>query len=81
MSIVRTHPECLTLIGPIFRYAHLVSKGLESIRRKNLGHSICDIINCWYLLEVDFPRNDAVLNKVILNVDMLGGVMVNQIFR
>ena len=35
---------CPTLTGPIFRYAHLVPKGPESIRQKTLGHSVCDII-------------------------------------
>ena len=55
MSIVRNHPGCPTLIGPIFRYAHLVPKGSESICRKTLGHSICDIIGCGYLIETDFP--------------------------
>ena len=46
---------CPTLTGPIFRYAHLVPKGSESIRRKTLGHPICDIIDCRYLFEADFP--------------------------
>ena len=54
-SVVRNHPGCLTLIGPIFHYAHLVPKGSESISRKTLGHSICNVIDCRYLLEADFP--------------------------
>ena len=72
---------CPTLIRPIFHYAHLVLKGSETISRKTLDHSICDIIGCRYLLEADLPLNDAVPNKVILNIDMLGGVVVNWIFR
>ena len=71
---------CPTLTRPIFCYAHLVPKGPETIRRKTLGHSINDIIGCGYLLETDFPWNDAVPNEVIWNVDMHGGVMVNRIF-
>ena len=55
LSIVRNHPGCPTLIGTMFRYAHLVPKGSESIRRKTLGHSIFDIVGCRYLLEADFP--------------------------
>ena len=74
LSVVRNHPGCPTLIGPIFCYAHLMSKGLEAIRRKTLVHSIYDIIGCRYLLEADFPWNDVVPNKVISNIDMLGGV-------
>ena len=54
-SIVRNHLGCSTLTKPIFRYAHLVPKGSESIPRKTLGHSICNIIGCTYLLEADFP--------------------------
>ena len=46
---------CPTLTGPIFRYAHLVPKGPETILRKTLGHSICDIICCGYFLETNFP--------------------------
>ena len=51
MSVVRNQPAlCPTLTGPIFRYAHLVLKGPETIRRKTFGHSICDIIDCGYFL-------------------------------
>ena len=78
---VRNHPGCSTLIEPIFRYAHLVPKGSKSIRWKTLGYSICDIIGCRYLLEADLPWKDVVPNKVIPNVDMLGGIMVNWILR
>ena len=46
---------CPTLTGPIFHYAHLVTKGPETVRRETLGQSICDIINCGYFLETDFP--------------------------
>ena len=46
---------CPTLTGPIYHYAHLVLKGTETIRQKTLGHSICDIIDCGYFLETDFP--------------------------
>ena len=65
----------------IFCYAHLVPKVLELIRRETLDHSIYDIIGYRYLLEADFPSNDAVTNEVISNIDMLGGVVVNRIFR
>ena len=49
--------------------------------RKTFGHRIYDIIGCRYLLEADFPWNDAIPNKVIPNVNMLRGVVVNRIFR
>ena len=70
---------CPTLTGLIFRYAHLLRKGPETIRRKTLCHSIYDIYGCGYLLETDFPRDDAGPKKVISNIDMLGGVVVNRI--
>ena len=41
---------CPTLTGPILCYAHLVPKGLETVRRETLGHSIYDIIGCGYFL-------------------------------
>ena len=31
-------------------YAPLMPKGSETVRRKTLGHSICDIIGCGYFL-------------------------------
>ena len=52
LSVVRNHTGCPTLIRPIFYYAHLVSKGSEMIRRKTLGHSVCDIIGCCYVRDV-----------------------------
>ena len=51
----RNRPRCPTLIRPIFRYACLVPKRSKSIHRKTLGHSICDILDCRYLLKADFP--------------------------
>ena len=54
-SVVRNHPGCPTLIGPIFRYAHLMSKGSELIHRKTLGHSIYNITDYRYPLEADLP--------------------------
>ena len=68
LLVVWNHPRCLTLIGPIFHYAHMVPKGSESIRRKTLSHSICNIIGCRYLLEANFPRNDTIPNEVISSV-------------
>ena len=47
---------------------------------RKLGHSICDIIGYIYSVETIFPYNVAVLNEVISNVDVLGGVVVNQMF-
>ena len=82
MSVVRNQTAlCPALTGSICYYAHLLPKGLETVRRKTLGHSICDIVGCRYLLEADIPRNDIVPNEVIPNVDMLRGIVVNRIFR
>ena len=51
MSVVRNHPAlCLASTGPICHYAHLMPKGLETVRRKTLGHFVCDIIGCGYFL-------------------------------
>ena len=51
MSVVRDHLAlCPASTGPICHYAHLLPKGPETVRRKTLGHSICDIIGCGYLL-------------------------------
>ena len=55
-SIVRNHPRCPTLIRPIFRYAHLVPKGSESIHQKTLGHSICDIMTVDIFSRTIFPE-------------------------
>ena len=48
---VRNHPAlCPASTGPICRYTHLLPKRPELVCRKTLGHSICDIIGCGYLL-------------------------------
>ena len=53
----------------------------ETVCWETIGHSIYDIIGCGYFLETDFSWNDTVPNEVISNVNMLGGVVVNRIFR
>ena len=40
-----------------------------------------NIIGCRYLLQADFPCNRTVPNNVISNVDILGGIVMNRIFR
>ena len=51
MSIVRNHPLlCPASTGSMCRYAHLLPKRPEPVCRKTLGHSICDIIGCGYLI-------------------------------
>ena len=51
ISVARNHHAlCPASTGPICRYAHLLSKRLKPVCRKTLGHSICDIVGCGYLL-------------------------------
>ena len=39
----------------VSRNAHMVRKRLETVCLKTLDHPICDIIDCGYFLEADFP--------------------------
>ena len=55
MSVRRNRPAlCLDSTGSICHYTHLMQKGPETVHRKTLGHSICDIIGCGYVLKTDF---------------------------
>ena len=49
IQVIRGQDGCVST-GLICHYAHLLSKRPETVCRKTLGHSICDIIGCGYLL-------------------------------
>ena len=59
----------------------LATELTEMVGQKTLRHHVHNIVGCRYLLKADFPWNDTVPNEMISNIDMLGGIVMNRIFR
>ena len=85
------HRECLPMLpqtstlplseGDILNHPKLVPEVDELRPRQRLGHNVCNLLICRYVLESNNSSLHHVLDEGISDLNMLRPVMENWIFR